>query len=110
MTRSAEKELLDFLDHNAFDPVLRAQPEKYPERQRDRLKHVQDATHAEQARYHRYGSASRVIDMFKDDLSSDPARKIHHELEQLGLPTLNGMRGQCEQLARRLGFDGRETD
>lgn len=100
---SAKEKLVEFLDRKAFDPVLKARPERYPENQKPKLDHVQRATRAEKERFHQYGSAREVVDMFKDDLHSEPAKKVHRELHELGLPTLNDVRGEFENLASELG-------
>jgi len=105
MAQDAQKKLLDFLDRKAFEPVLRARPERYSESQRARLEEVQDATRAERERYRRYGSARKIVEMFKDDLRSEPAQKIHRELAALGLPTLDDVREEFEHLAEGLGVE-----
>jgi hypothetical protein len=102
--KSAKEKLVDFLERKAFDPVLRARPENYAEGQRAKLAHVQDATRTERERFHRYGSAEKVVQMFKDDLNSEPAQKIHRELRALDLPTLNDFRDEFERLADELGI------
>lgn len=102
---NAERELLDFLDRKAFDPVLRANPGKYSGNDRRKLEDVQRATRAEQERYRNYGSARKIVEMFKGDLNSEPAQKIHRELKALGLPTLNDLRGEFEKLAQDLGVE-----
>jgi hypothetical protein len=100
--RSPKDELVAFLDRKAFDPVLRAKPSDIPEGKRSALEEVQRATKSERERYHRYGSADEVIRMFKDDLNSEPAKKVHRKLSELGLPTLNDLRAEFEALAERL--------
>jgi hypothetical protein len=40
--------------------------------------------------------------MFEDDLNSEPAKKVHRKLGELGLPTLNDLRAEFEALAERL--------
>jgi hypothetical protein len=99
----ARSELITFLDHNAFDPVLRVRPDNAPQGKQDVLRHVQDATRSEKERFHHYGSAGEVVRMFKDDLRSAPAKKVHRQLRDLGLPTLDDVREEFEQLADRLG-------
>jgi hypothetical protein len=75
----AEKKLLDPLDRRAFEPVLRARPERFPEGRRKTLDHVQYATRAARERYNRYGSARKIYEMFKNGLNSDPAKRVHRE-------------------------------
>jgi len=99
----AKRRLIEFLDTRAFDPVLKARSQDYPEAQRAKLEDVQGRTRAERERFHEYGSARKVVDMFKGDLSSAPAKKVHRDLEALGLPTLNQLRSEFERLADELG-------
>ena len=99
---STRRKLVSFLERRAFDPVLRADSDDYPERKRDKLERVQRATEDERERFRAYGSASEVVRMFKDDLSSEPAKDVHRDLRDLGLPTLDDVRDDFEDLARRL--------
>lgn len=102
---NAKKKLIKFLDQKAFDPVLRARAERYPENKRTMLKNVQRSTKSERARYHRYSSAQKIVDMFRNDLHSELAHKVHRELGRLGLPKINDFRGDFERLAQRLGVE-----
>jgi hypothetical protein len=81
---SAKEDLIAFLDKKAFNPVLRARSDEYPENERAKLAHVQDATRAERDRFHRYGSAQEVVRM----------------------PTLPDIREEFDHLARDLGIEG----
>jgi hypothetical protein len=99
MAQSARNELLEFLDRRAFEPVLRARPEHYPEPQRSKLEDVQRRTRTEIERFHRYGSARDIVANVKRDLDSEPARKVHAELKELGLPTLDDIKDEFLKLA-----------
>jgi hypothetical protein len=101
--QDARQRLVHFLEERTFRPVLRADPHKYPANRQDRLKDVQHRTESEVERFHNYRSADEVVTNFRRDLSSDAAKKVHHELAQLGLPTLHDVREQFEELARQLG-------
>lgn len=103
MADSAKERLVDFLDRRAFTPVLQANPDSYPEDKRDELRDVQDATRAERERFHNYGSAREVYEMYKDDLSSEPAQKVHRQLHELELPTLGDFKAEFERLAQDAG-------
>lgn len=103
MADNAKEKLVNFLERKAFEPVLGADPDAYPENKRDKLKDVQDATRAEQERFHDYGSAEEVYQMYRDDLNSEPAQKVHRKLRDLDLPTLNDVRDEFEQLAQGVG-------
>lgn len=103
MASDAKQKLVDFVVHKAFDPVLKAKPEGRSETEKEKLEHVQRATRAEIDRYRGYGSASEVVTNFKRDLHSEAARKVHSELRQLGLPTINDVREEFERKADELG-------
>ena len=103
MPAHAKEELLQFLDRKAFNPVLRAKSDDFPETQRERLADVQKKTRRERDRYHHYGSAGEIVRMFHDDLDSEPAKKVHRSLDALGLPTLNDLRDEFDRLAHKLG-------
>lgn len=101
----AQEKLLDFLDKKAFDPVLRASADKYGnESEKKKLKDAKQSTEDTKKRYHKeYGTAEEVLKRFKDDLSSEPAKKVQKELKDLGLPTLPDLRDEFEKLADRMG-------
>ena len=103
MAKQAKQELVDFVIRRAFDPVLKAKPDGKSDAEKKKLEHVQDATRSEIDRYRGYGSADELVTNFKRDLHSTAAKKIHHELEQLGLPTINDIRDEFEAKARDLG-------
>ncbi len=54
----------------------------------------------------KYKSAGKVVEMFKDDLDSPAAKKVHSELKSLGLPIPNDVKGEFEKLADQLGVKG----
>ena len=103
MAQDARQKLVHSLEEKAFRPVLRAEPNRYPENKRDQLTDVKRRTESEIERFHNYGSADEVVTNFRRDLNSGAAKKVHHELEQLGLPTINDVRDDFEKLARQLG-------
>lgn len=103
MASEAKERLVGFLEEKAFKPVLNADPGSYPEDKRNKLKDVQEATRAERERFHDYDSAQEVYQMFKDDLSSEPAQEIHRKLRDLDLPTLNDCESEFEKLADEVG-------
>lgn len=105
MAHDHQRELVDFIIREALDPVLRAKPDGRSEADRKSLERVHKATRSEIDRYRGYGSAQEVVTNFKRDLTSTPAKKVHAELERLGLPTLNDIRDRFEEKARALGVD-----
>ncbi|MBW7957928.1 MAG: hypothetical protein H3C68_08565 [Deltaproteobacteria bacterium] len=103
MAKDKKKELLNFLDRRAFDPILRARESDFPDSKKMALKDVQNATRKEKERFHKYGSAEEVVVNFKRDLHSGAARKVNSELETLGLPRLADVKDEFEDLGRKLG-------
>lgn len=102
--KGAREQLLDLLDKKAFDPVLNASPEDYSDKQRPKLKDVQGATKSMKKRYHEsYETAEEVQTNFKRDLHSEAAKDVQKELKELGLPTLQDVKGEFEKLADKLG-------
>ncbi len=106
MASDAKRELVDFLERRAFRPVLSAKPDDYSDADRRKLAEVQRATRSEIERYrNEYTSAQDVIDNYKDDLTSEPAKKIDRELDQSGLPTLRDIEPEFRKKVEDLGFD-----
>jgi hypothetical protein len=99
----ARRKLLDFLEHKAFQPVLRADPKHVPANRRDTLREMQDKARTEIERFRHYGPAEEIVTNFRRDQHSAPARKVHQALAELGLPTVNDVRDDFEKLARELG-------
>lgn len=102
-SNNARQQLVEFLDRNAFDPVLSASEDDYSsEADKRALRDAQDSTRSEKERFHNYESAQKVKEMFQDDLSSEPAKKIQRELNRLNLPSLPDVEEEfmkkCEEL------------
>lgn len=104
MSSTAQTKLVEFLEKRAFDPVMKAKPDRYEERDRKKLEDMQRRTKTEIERYRHYGSAEEVVTNFHRDLTSAPAKKVHAELKQLDLPTLDEVRDEFDKLAEELGL------
>lgn len=102
-TNDAKQRLLDVLDRKAFDPVINADPGDYATDEREQLRDVQETTRSTKQSYHEYGSADKVRQMFRDDLSSDSARKVQRQIGSLGLPTLQDVKDEFERVADEVG-------
>ena len=103
MADDAKDKLVGFLKKRAFEPVLDASPNNRPEAEKEKLEHVQQATRSEIKRFEGYDSAHDVVVNFRRDLDSEPAQRVHRELKDLGLPTLNDVAGDFENEAQKLG-------
>ncbi len=102
-TQDAQEHLFRFLDQHAFQPVLEAREDDYPQDKRDELRHVKQATRRERERYQNYDSAQHLFQMYRDDLTSGAARRVDRELQDLNLPTLADCREEFEREANRVG-------
>jgi hypothetical protein len=94
-----KQELIHFLEQRVFNPILRAKPDDYSNRDRAALEHVQKSTESEKDRYHHYGSVSEVVLNFKRDLHSAAAKKVDSELSRLKLPCLPDVKDEFLKLA-----------
>lgn len=103
MANEAREKLLDLLDRKAFDPVIHASSDNLPQRDRDRLEGLKEKTRATKESYHEnYSSAQKVVEMYRDDLSSDSAQKVQRELEEFDLPTLQDVKNEFDRLVQEL--------
>ena len=96
---ASKEQLARFLDRHVFEPILKADPSSYGEHERQQLADVQKRTLAEQARFHKYDSADKLVAMYKDDLNSEKARKVNAELTRLKLPVLADVKEDFLKLA-----------
>jgi hypothetical protein len=98
------KRLVDFLERRAFEPVLRASPDRYEsDAQKEKLADVQRSTESEKRRFREdYHSAQEVRDNYLSDLRSSTGKKKTSELEALGLPSLPSLKDDflayCDEL------------
>lgn len=102
---NAREQLVSLLERKAFNPVLQAKPDSYSDADREKLETVQDKTRTEVERFRNYGSAQEVVTNFKRDLHSEPAKRVHRQLEHLNLPTIHDVRDEFEELTERLEVD-----
>ena len=100
---ASKQELVEFLDRRVFDPILHTSEDKYSGKQRERLNDVKRRTEAEKTRFHNYESAQKVVEMYKDDLSSEKAKPVNAHLEELGLPRLVDVKNEFYELAGETG-------
>ncbi|MDQ3937608.1 MAG: hypothetical protein M3253_02895, partial [Chloroflexota bacterium] len=80
-------------------PVLSKSVDDYDsERDRRKLEEVQEKTKSTRQRYQEERDAEGVRNRFKQDLSSDAAKKVHAELRSLDLPTLPDIKDELERI------------
>lgn len=98
-----KQKLIQFLERRAWNPVLKASPDRYPESERKRLQLVQRKTESQRERYEAYESAGEVRQRFEEDLHSQPAKKVNADLKKLNLPVQPDVAEDFFALADRLG-------
>ena len=104
--KQTRDQLLDLLDRKAFGPVLQASPDDYKsERDRERLRGLQDTTRKTQESYGKVSSAEEVRERFRDDLRSAAAKKVQAPQLAVDLPTLNDVEDEFEALYDKLAGD-----
>lgn len=103
MIKDAKKELLSFIDHNAFDVILKKDPEKMDEKEKDQLGELQRKTKEEKEKFHNYGSAREIKDNFLQNVRSKPAHKLNSKLKDFKLPILPDLKDDFEALCEQLG-------
>ncbi len=92
-------ELARFLDQHVFEPILKADASKHSGDERNELEDVQRRTEAEKDRYHHYESAEKIVQMYKDDLTSEKAKAVNAKLKRLKLPILADVKEEFLKLA-----------
>jgi hypothetical protein len=97
------QKLVDLLEKRAWNPILRASPEKYNEADRKALDRVKKKTEAQRERYRNYGTAGEIRQQFQDDLRSPAARRTNADLRKLNLPVQADVADEFLSLADRLG-------
>lgn len=98
-----QKKLVQFLDRRAWQPVLRAKPEKYAEGDRKLLERLQKKTETQKQRYEGYTDAGELRQEFQDDLHSGAAKKTQSDLKRLKLPVQADIADEFFALSDRLG-------
>lgn len=102
--RDARQNLVELLNKKVFGPILEASPDKYEdEGDRQKLNDLKSTTRSTQKSYE---NAEKVVEMYRDNLSSDAAAKVQRESKRLGLPALPDVKEEFERLARELGVKG----
>ena len=96
---ASKQELLDFLDKHVFLRILHASERDLGTKQREDLEDLKQRTQAEMGRFHGYDSAQKIVQMYKDDLTSAAAVPVNARLQDLSLPRLVDVRDEFLKLA-----------
>jgi hypothetical protein len=103
--RDAREKLVEFLDKNVFDPILRRGRDGLSaDAEKRKLDDVKRSTESEKRRFHEdYRSAEEIRRNYLSDLSSETGKRKSKELEDLGLPTLPQFKEEFLGLCSKLG-------
>ena len=97
---ASKQDLLRFLDHSVFDPILKASPGTFSKADQEKLLDAQKRTRSEKNRFHHYDSAQPLIENYKRDLNASTAKHVNSELERLKLPTLSSVKNEFMKIAQ----------
>jgi hypothetical protein len=96
------QKLVQFMNRKILDPVLRASDRNYSEHDRKALESLKKKTEAQKQRYAHYKTSGEVRQRFQDDLTSQPAKRVHAALRKLHLPAQPDFKNEFLALANRL--------
>jgi hypothetical protein len=99
----AKQRLVQFVNRRILDPVLKASAKKYTSSDQKSLERLKKKTEAQKERYAKYKTAGEVRQRFQDDLTSQPAKRVHANLKRLNLPAQPEFKEEFLALADRLG-------
>jgi hypothetical protein len=102
MAKDAKKELLHFIDHKAFDVILRKNKKDLNEDEKKALEDMQDKTEKEKKKFHGYSSAKEIKENFLENTRSGAAKRLDKKLERLNLPTLPNLKKDFIALCDKL--------
>ena len=98
-----KKQLLDFIDKKAFDPILKTKPEKFKDKDREAIEEVRRKTENEKKNFAEYGSADEIKKNYLSNVRSKAAAKVNDQLQKLGLPTMPEHKDEFMELCNKLG-------
>lgn len=102
--RGARERLVDLLDREVFRPIVQASPDRFSGNDRRKYDEVRDATERTREKYRKeYSSARQVYDMYRSDLSSEPAQRISRRSHDLNLPAFEDVEEEFTRLAEEVG-------
>jgi hypothetical protein len=98
-----KKQLLDFINKKAFDPILKTKPEKFKDKEREEFEEVRRKTENEKKNFEEYGSADEIKKNYLSNVRSKAAAKVNDQLQKLGLPTMPEHKDEFMELCNKLG-------
>jgi hypothetical protein len=101
--KDKRKELLKFIDKKAFDVIIKASPDKFKDKDREKFDDIKRKTENEKKQFHdEYKTAEEVKANFLSNVRSKAAGKLNKELEHLGLPTLPDLKDEFMEICKKL--------
>lgn len=101
--KEKRKRLVGFIDNKVFDPIMKANPDKFSEKDRETVEKLIKDTKDEKELFHKdYSSAKEVKNNYLQNTSSRAGKKVNKQLQDLGLPSLAGYKDEFKELCNRL--------
>lgn len=101
--KDVRKQLLDFINTRAFDPVINARLDQYEGKDKEKLEDIQRKTKNEKKQFEQeYTTTEKVKNGFLSDVRSKAAEKLNKDLERLKLPTLPSIKDEFMALCKKL--------
>lgn len=102
--KDVKQQLLDFINKKAFDPILKANPNKFNEKDRESFEDVRRKTESEKKQFNEdYTTADEIKKNYLSNVRSKAAKKVNEQLEKLGLPTMPEHKDEFMELCSKLG-------
>lgn len=83
-----KKLLTDFINKKAFNPILKARPEKFSDKELEEFEEVKRKTENEKKNFEKYASTEEMKRNYLSNVRSKSAAKVNDQLKKLGLPTM----------------------
>lgn len=102
--KEKRKRLVNFIDNKVFDPIMKANPDKFSEKDRETVEKLIKDTKDEKELFHKdYNSAKEVKNNYLQNTTSRAGKKVNKQLQDLGLPSLAGYKDEFKELCNELG-------
>jgi hypothetical protein len=100
----AKKELINFINKRLFDPIIKAKPGKFDEKEQQEFDEVKRKTENEKKNFEAYGSADEIKKNYLSNVRSKAAAKVNDQLKKFDLPTMPEHKDEFMQLCEKLGI------
>jgi hypothetical protein len=101
--KNKREELLEFIDKNAFDVILKTKTERFEGKDKENFEGILKKTENEKKKFHNdYKTPEEVKQNFLQNVRSEAAEKVNKDLEKFGLPTLPQLKDEFMELCKKL--------